>query len=145
EPLKDHLPHYEQRLANLFGAGVQACFRGPQLYDAPETKALVEKWVGFYKKYRRILDADIIHIRRADGRDYAAIMHVDPQGEEKGLLIVYNPLDKPITRKLSVDLYYTGLENTVEISLEGASYQQRQLSGSTLDLEVHIPAKSQTW
>ena len=34
EPLKDHLPHYEQRLANLFGAGVQACYRGPRLYDA---------------------------------------------------------------------------------------------------------------
>ena len=30
EPLKDHLPHYGQRLANLFGAGVQACYRGPR-------------------------------------------------------------------------------------------------------------------
>lgn len=50
EPLKDHLPHYEQRLANLFGAGVQACYRGPQLYDSPQTKELVKKWVDFYKK-----------------------------------------------------------------------------------------------
>ncbi len=74
EPLKEHLPHYGQRLADLFGAGVQACYRGPQLYDAPETKALVEKWVGFYKKHRQILDGDIIHVRRPDGCDYDAIL-----------------------------------------------------------------------
>src|SRR5437667_202140 len=40
EPLKGHLPHYEQRLANLFGAGVIACYRGPRLYDNDETKAV---------------------------------------------------------------------------------------------------------
>ena len=36
EPLKDHLPHYEARLADLFGAGVQACYRGPRIYDTEE-------------------------------------------------------------------------------------------------------------
>ena len=29
EPLKDHLPHYEQRLANLFGAGVHGLLSRP--------------------------------------------------------------------------------------------------------------------
>lgn len=145
EPLKDHLAHYEQRMANLFGAGVQACYRGPQLYDAPETKALVKKWVDFYKKHRRILDADIIHIRRPDGRDYDAILHVDPSGKEKGLLMVYNPLDKPIKRTLTVDLYYAGLEHAVMVSKEDEPYQRRRLAGSKLELEVQIPAKSQTW
>lgn len=33
EPLNEHLDHYETRLRNLFGAGVQACYRGPRLYD----------------------------------------------------------------------------------------------------------------
>ena len=37
EPLKDHLAHYETRLANLLGAGVQACYRGPRLFDTDET------------------------------------------------------------------------------------------------------------
>jgi len=49
EPLKDHLEHYEMRLANLFGAGVQACYRGPRLFDTDETKLVVKKWVAFYK------------------------------------------------------------------------------------------------
>ena len=57
EPLKEHLPHYEARLANLFGAGVQACYRGPRLYDTDETKAVVKRWVDFYKQHRPILDS----------------------------------------------------------------------------------------
>jgi len=104
EPLSQHLSHYNQRLANLFGAGVQACYRGPQLYDTPETREVVEGWVDFYKKHRRILDADIIHIRRPDGKDYDAILHVDPYGDEKGLLMVYNPLDTEITRTLRINV-----------------------------------------
>ncbi len=35
EPLKDHLEHYEQRLANLFGAGVIACYRGSMTRTKP--------------------------------------------------------------------------------------------------------------
>jgi hypothetical protein len=38
EPLKDHLEHYETRLANLFGAGVQACYRGPRLFDTTKPR-----------------------------------------------------------------------------------------------------------
>lgn len=113
EPLKEHLAHYGQRLANLFGAGVQACYRGPQLYDAPETKALVEKWVGFYKKHRDVLDADIVHLRRPDGRDWDGILHVNPDGTEKGLLMLYNPLGTSITRNIRVPVYYTGLHHKV--------------------------------
>jgi hypothetical protein len=145
EPLKEHLPHYEQRLANLFGAGVQACYRGPQLYDAPQTKATVKKWVDFYKKHRRILDSDIIHLRRPDGRDYDAIMHVDPLGNEKGLLMVYNPLDQPITREIDVDLYYTGLQKQVSISENDGTLKKMALNGTKMTLKVSIPAKSQKW
>lgn len=49
EPLNEHLDHYETRLRNLFGAGVQACYRGPRLYDTEATKELVNQWVAFYK------------------------------------------------------------------------------------------------
>lgn len=145
EPLKEHLPHYEQRLANLFGAGVQACYRGPQLYDAPQTKTMVKKWVDFYKKHRRVLDSDIVHVRRPDGRDYDAIMHVDPLGKEKGLLMVYNPLDQPITREIEVDLYYTGLQKQVSVSENDGPAKKMALNGSKITLNVSIPAKSQKW
>ncbi len=145
EPFKEHLSHYGQRLANLFGAGVQACFRGPQLYDAPETKALVTQWVRFYKKHRHILDADIIHLRRPDGRDYDAILHADPSAEEKGLLMVYNPLNEPITRTLVVDLYYTGLKRKAQISEQDQKFKSIKLDGSKAIITMTIPAKNQTW
>ncbi|SEN00634.1 hypothetical protein SAMN05216436_11084 [bacterium A37T11] len=145
EPLKEHLPHYEQRLANLFGAGVQACYRGPELYDSPETRLVVKKWVDFYKRHRRILDADIIHLRRPDGRDYDGILHADPQGQEKGLIMLYNPLDTAIHRKISIDLYYTGLQNQAQISEQDGPFRKVTLNGSHLDLETLIPAKGQTW
>lgn len=145
EPLKEHLPHYEQRLANLFGAGVQACYRGPRLYDAPETKVVVKKWVDFYKKYRRVLDGDIIHLRRPDGRDYDGILHVDPQGKDKGLIMIYNPLTEPITRNIEVDLYYTGLKNQASITGENGVARKVVLKGTKLNLKVTIPANSQQW
>ena len=146
EPLKDHLPHYGQRLANLFGAGVQACYRGPQLYDSPETKALVKKWVDFYKKHREVLDADIIHLRRPDGRDYDAILHVNPSGNEKGLLMLYNPLEHPIKRKLKVNLYYTGLKDGATVSeQDGKPVRMVVDRNYNAVFDVEIPAKSQTW
>ena len=146
EPLKDHLPHYGQRLANLFGAGVQACYRGPQLYDSPQTKALVSRWVNFYKRHRQVLDSDIIHIRRPDGRDYDAILHVNPLGTEKGLLMVYNPLNEPIKRRLKINLYYTGLTGSAMVSeQDGAAKPISIDSNNNAVFEVSIPAKSQTW
>ncbi|HRP57538.1 MAG TPA: alpha-galactosidase, partial [Agriterribacter sp.] len=127
------------------GAGVQACYRGPQLYDAPETKALVKKWVDFYKKHRKILDADIIHLRRPDGRDYDAILHADPHGREKGLLMVYNPLNETITRNIEADLYYTGLKDRATMSENDGAAKKITLNGNKLNLQVTIPAKSQKW
>ena len=151
EPLKEHLPHYGQRLANLFGAGVQACYRGPQLYDAPETEALVKKWVTFYKKHRDVLDGDIIHLRRPDGCDYDAILHVDPMGKEKGLLMIYNPLNKTITRQLEVPVYYTGLKNTVNVQEheDGSKVFVVPVVSDGLEdkisLTISVPAKGYTY
>ena len=146
EPLKEHLPHYGQRLANLFGAGVQACYRGPQLYDAPETKELVRHWVSFYKKHRQILDGDIVHVRRPDGNDYDAILHVDPLGLEKGLLMLYNPLNSPIHRRIRVDLYYTGIKSRTNVinSKGETNVLPIDSSGSVL-IDFVIPAKGQEW
>lgn len=146
EPLSRHLPHYNQRLANLFGAGVQACYRGPQLYDSPETREVVKSWVDFYKKHRRVLDADIVHIRRPDGKDFDAILHVDPFGEEKGLLMVYNPLETKITRTLHINLYYTGLHNKAEVVDEKGNHVSYIPDRNyCIELPVTIPARSQGW
>ncbi|MFN8211135.1 MAG: hypothetical protein U0T33_09245, partial [Bacteroidales bacterium] len=146
EPLKKHLPHYGQRLADLLGAGVQAAWRGKRLYDAPETRDLVKKWVAFYKKHRLILDSDIIHVRRPDGRDIDAILHVNPAAEEKGLLMVYNPLDTAVEKDLTVNLYYTGLNKTARISENDSPAKTYSISRDYMvTIRVKIPANSQVW
>jgi hypothetical protein len=146
EPLKDHLPHYEQRLANLLGAGVQACWRGPRLYDTEETKALVKKWVMFYKAHRQVLDGDIIHLRRANGLDWDGWLHVNPQGEEKGLLMVYNPLATEIRQTLSISLYYTGLADVAKVrQQDGRQFSYKLNRDYHIDLPVTIPPRGFNW
>ena len=70
EPLKEHLEHYGRMLASNLGNGVQACSRGPRLYDTDSTRDLVKGWVDFYKAHRDILESDVIHkIGRASCRE----------------------------------------------------------------------------
>jgi len=146
EPLKDHLPHYEQRLANLFGAGVMACYRGPRLYDTDETRAVVKRWVDFYKKHREVLNADLLHLRRADGRDLDYFLHVNPAGKEKGLLMVYNPLEQGVSRTLRIPLYYTGKTATASVrEREGAARTFKLDRAYDIELPVTVPARGVTW
>ncbi len=142
EPLKDHLPHYETRLANLFGAGVIACYRGPRLYDTDETQAVVKYWVDFYKAHRGSLNSDLIHLRRADGRDWDGWLHVNPAQKECGLAMIYNPLDHEISRTLSLPLYYTGLTQAALVRRGEAAPETVPLTGDQhLTLPVTIPAR----
>ena len=115
EPLSEHLKDYEQLMMQYYGAGVQACYRGPRLYDTEETKQTVIKVINWYKKYREILNSDIIHLRRADGRDWDGWMHVSPLLKQKGLIMIFNPLKEKITRTIKVPLYYTGLKDQATI------------------------------
>ncbi len=146
EPLNEHLDHYETRLRNLFGAGVQACYRGPRLYDTEETKQLVQKWVSFYKQYRAILDSDIIHLRRPDGRDWDGIMHVNPQLKEKAFISVYNPLDIAIEKEIEIPMYYTGLIDKALVKEQDGNGEIYTLSRDySITLKIKIPAKGHNW
>ncbi|MBS1859037.1 MAG: alpha-galactosidase [Acidobacteria bacterium] len=146
EPLKDHLDYYERHLETNFTAGVQACYRGPRLYDSPETRAVVKRWVDFYKQHRAILDSDIIHVRRPDGRDYDAILHVNPALREKALAVVNNPLDRPITRTIRLPLYYTGLTDTAMVRIEGGAARKVALARDyTVPVTVTVPAAGAVW
>lgn len=147
EPLKEHLPHYEARFANLLGYGVQACYRGPRLFDSEETKALVKKWVSFYKQHRDVLDnGDIIHLRRPNGRDWDGILHANPAGRDKGLAALYNPLAEDITRRIRLPLHYTGLRGTAHVSIDGAEPQAIGLTpANEAVLTVKIPAQGRSF
>ncbi|MBC9797426.1 alpha-galactosidase [Sinomicrobium sp. FJxs] len=146
EPLDEHLSDYRQLMMQYYGAGVQACYRGPRLYDTEKTKNTVIEVIDWYRKYRSILNADIIHLRRPDGRDWDGILHVDPDGEVKGLAMLYNPLNKEITREITLPLYYTGLQGSAEISMEeGKTASYDMDNKGNIRIRVTIPPGGYTW
>ncbi|HZZ43841.1 MAG TPA: hypothetical protein VFE58_12965 [Tepidisphaeraceae bacterium] len=146
EPLSEHLDAYEGHLAYNFGSGVQACYRGTRLYDTPATCEVVKRWVDFYKLHRDILDSDIVHVRRADGRDIDCMMHVNPALKEKGLAMVFNPTADPVKREIVLPLYYTGLTDVARVRERDREVKEYRLDRDyKVCVEVEVPAHGVTW
>ncbi|MBX2877511.1 MAG: alpha-galactosidase [Saprospiraceae bacterium] len=146
EPLNEHLDHYEKMIISNLGGGVQACYRGPRLFDTTETKRMVSEAVSWFKQHREVLEGDIIHLRRADGRDIDYWLNVNPQGEEKGLLMVFNPLDQAVRKEIELPLYYTGLRETAKIRHEDQKPAMYTLDRSyRVKLPINVPAQGYTW
>lgn len=146
EPLNEHLAHYEMMMASNLGAGVQACYRGPRLFDTEETKNMVKGMVDWYKEHRQVLEGDIIHLKRATGNDLDYWLNVNPSGEEKGMLMVYNPTNHEITKKIKVPLYYAGLSDQTKVTTKsGESTNLRLNRDFSVEIEVTVPGNGDSW
>lgn len=146
EPLSEHLKEYEQLMMQYYGAGVQACYRGPRLYDTDTTRQVVAKTIAWYKKYRSILNADIIQLRRADGRDWDGWMHADPMLPQKGLVMLFNPTSEPITRTINLPLYYTGkTDSATIINAKGVRTRFTLARDYTIPFTFSLPANGYSW
>jgi len=146
EPLSKHLKDYEQLMVQYYGAGVQACYRGPRLYDNEATRQMVAGTISWYKKYREILNADMIQLRRADGRDWDGFMHVNPQLKQKGFVMLYNPTNNKITRTIKLPLYYTGLTQTAIVKdKSGRSAKYTLDRNYAINLTFTIEPDTYTW
>lgn len=146
EPLREHLPEYESHLVNTLGAGVQACWRGPRLYDGEETRELVKRWVAWFKEHRDILESDIIHGRRADGRDIDYLVHVNPRLSRRAMAVIHNPLEVEVQREVILPLYYTGLRGSAKIrEQDGRAKRYRLDAQGRAVVPLTIPASSRTW
>ncbi len=146
EPLREHLPAYEAHLINNLAAGVQACYRGPRLFDAPETRALVKEWVAWFKAHRAILESDVVHLRRADGRDVDGLLHVNPTLAERGLAVLWNPLPEVVEREVVLPLYYTGLSERARVrEKEGEARVVALGRDHSIRIPVRLPARGFTW
>lgn len=146
EPLSEHLAEYEGHLAANLGNGVQACWRGPRLYDTPATRDLVRSWVSFFKEHRDILESDVIHCRRADGRDIDYLLHVNPRLKERAFAMIHNPLSEPVKRTVVLPLYYSGLKEAAVIQFANGDRKRVRLDNQAqARFDLTIPAGSQTW
>ena len=146
EPLSEHLADYKAHMIQNYGTGVQACYRGHRLYDTEETKQTVKEVIDWYKRYRDILNSEVIHLRRPDGKDWDGIMHVASGKKEKGFVMVYNPTDQPMERTVKLSLYYTGLTTEAIVKEQGKEGILHTLSRDyTILLKIRIPAKGYNW
>lgn len=146
EPLDDHLDHYERMIESNLALGVQACYRGPRLFDTERTRVMVKSKVDWFKAHRDILESDLIHGRRADARDLDWMLHVNPALKKKGMLVVFNPLNEPVTRTLRVPLYYTGLTKTAQIWERGTAAREFSLDRDyAVEIPVTVKPQGMNW
>jgi len=146
EPLKEHLNDYHQLMVQYYGAGVQACYRGPRLFDSEETRVMVKETLDWYKKYRDVLNADMIQLRRPDGRDWDGYLHVNPNGKHKGFVMLYNPTKEIMQRKISLPLYYTGISKMAHITTKDGVKKTISLNHTNeIGLDFTIAPDSYTW
>ena len=143
EPLCEHLDDYESHLAQNFGSGVIACYRGPRLFDTEQTKTVVKKWVDFYKKYRPILDSDLIHVRRPDGRSIDCVLHANAQINPCGLAMLYNPTRTVQRMTLKLPLYYTGLSEIAKVREKGGESKCYKIDRYyNIEIPIEMEARS---
>ena len=116
------------------------------MFDSPQTEAVVKKWVGFYKAHRAILDSDVVHVRRPDGRDLDGLLHVNPALAEKGLAMIYNPLDSAVQRTITLPLYYTGLSEWANIRTNDGPPRRFRLDRKyNVEVPLKVPARGLVW
>lgn len=144
--MEKNLDKYERIFFGMLSSGAQVWVRGHRLYDGPESKAMLKKWMDWYKRYSQVILGDIIHLRRPDGRDLDYTLHVNPGGKEKGMLLVFNPLNKPVKKELHLPLYYTGLTGSASIREKEGTPRNYKLSGDQqVRFPVEIPANGYSW
>lgn len=116
-PTAENPLEFEWAMAQLTAAGVWPTIRGKKVYDSETGKQIMTKWVGIFKKYRRILNGIIVHFLppRIDTDNPSrttcidAIMNQLPYGDERGFVMLFNQSDTVRTEEITLPVYYTGL------------------------------------
>lgn len=122
-PLGKNLFDYEWSVFQHVMSGVLPCFRGKRLFDDDKSKAMLKKWVAFYKKYKYVINGTTVHFMppvidendKGRTKDIDCILNVVPDGEVRGVLAVFNQTDREIEKAIKVPLYYANIVKVDEI------------------------------
>ena len=105
----------------------------------------MSKYVAWNKQHRRILNGDILHVRRPTGRSWDCVGHADPAPpvpgrDPRGLFLFFNPTASAVNTTAWLPVYYTGAERekTVGVNwLDGANHT------ATVDMDYLISVQLQ--
>jgi hypothetical protein len=71
---------------------------------------------------------------------------VNPALAERGLAVIYNPLPQPITRRVRLPLYYTGLTDRALVTHQDGTTEHLMLARDySAEVAVQIPAQGRSW
>lgn len=77
--------------------------------------AILTRWAAFFKTYRTLLSADVIHVRRPDGQGLDVIVHVLPGATIPAMIIVSNPTAADISAAgLKVCFLFSTIPHVIE-------------------------------
>ena len=131
---------YDHGLASLFGYGHGREINGVRLYEGPATRAVLERWLERYRRYRYLYTGDFIGLAAPGSGKIEATMFVNGERRE-ALLMLLNPecFDQSIT--LLLPLNYAGLGGTVfcngepvQMEPDGQLLFRRSLPGMDIQL-----------
>jgi hypothetical protein len=74
--------------------------------------------MGWLEKYRSILAADLVHVRKPSGRSWDAMMHADAtaaSGQPRGFALFFNPTNSSVDVVTSLSIYYCGFSPTAQV------------------------------
>ena len=171
-PLEDHLHELNWVLSQTFGTGIMAQLRSRFIHDGPRSKALLQRWIGWFRKYQGILSQDFVtlslttsctnktqptmkcSLNASTGID-AIIHHASPgirsDFPERAMVLAWNPAQVAFSGSLTAPLYYSGLTHAAGVRAVGVSYLgatpvQTPLSHTnSVDLAIELGPREFTW
>ena len=126
-------------------------FQNGALYQNNASQALWVKWMGWLERYRSILAADIVHVRKPTGRSWDALMHVDPTaplGSPRAFAIFFNPTNTTLNFSTTLSVYYCGFTASAPVSvtfMNGTESVLAQNGFFGLSLALQLQPRSYDW
>eukprot|EP00041_Stephanoeca_diplocostata_P008162 m.118197 g.118197 ORF g.118197 m.118197 type:complete len:483 (-) comp17200_c0_seq1:723-2171(-) len=155
EPIADHLLEYEWALSQTFGTGITASVRGYRIFDPAvnESRALVQKWFDFARRYRRVITSDFITLQWSNLTSWDGVFHAalpkHREISERGLAVFWNPLNHTLADvPISLPMYYTGARVGDTVSWreqEGAAHPVVVTDKKTIELSLTLRALGVTY
>ena len=147
----EELQFFDTGLATFIGAAGRE-FQGGALWQNDASKALLLKWTATLKRFRAVLNGDIVHVLKPSGRQYDALMHVLPSaapGEPAGFVLIYNPSTTAAANvSTALSVYYCGFSVGANVRVEwddGSTEQATQDAFFSLRLRRLVPALGYVW
>jgi hypothetical protein len=110
EASEENTASYEHALAGVFGYGFDGSIYASEPYVGKKTKAIYDKWLGIFDKYKETFLGEFVHLAQPNGYQPDGVMHVNPKAEVPALAVLFNPCKEQKKLFLSLPLGYAGFK-----------------------------------